>query len=1286
MLLPRSKPRQRPSIVTGRARGPRWFAVALCGALGSLSLTRGARAQVDLDPPLPNVMLLVDSSGSMEYTIDGSGFPACDPTGHNPSGKSRWIDLVEVLTGTIQDYRCEAVNRSSSSFLADYDANGPAAGVPYDYLYVNPYHRPMSGDCVALPGLLPSNPYDFPSDAIRYRRRGTNTPCTFNQAKDGILDAYATQIRFGLMTFDPLTDARKGINGTTLDYEAGMLGGWSYEVGPTPKANPKDCLDPPIDFDAGARNAAAPPWEGRMVAFGDPATGSTEYQTKRAQIEQVLLMTRPFGATPIAGLLHDAKNFFLEDDSDDPLAPGKKFGPRRDPYVIDSEIQDPVDPDAGSTIVIRGCREQSIVLLTDGRPNLDLRPHCEGNLGVCPFKKPEEIAAELVARDHPIDTFVIPFALPTFQLNGTTKNCNDLEEGDFDETDPSTPCGDPLNQDNEALQACCVLNRIAVAGARPDKLKFYPNEKPRAFFAQNRDELASALSSVLASTLNVTSRTRPVIAGGAEGTTGMRFFSLVQPRPLRPWRGVLTRERWTCDNLVPKPEKIDRDKGDDFAVNLASGRASRRFVTIQGGNGGSDPILSSRTMRPYYEASGNPDGAGVYGATRTVSVASAFVDAVKPEAMNLTNASCDGLDATACRNRYLKWLIGDDNGTDFSRCDETGCHLLGDILHASPVVVGPPSALVRDETYQKFAATQAVRERPIVLYAPTNDGFLHAFRVGTLKSGADDEERALTRTNNELWAFVPPAVLPDLPKQYPFNHQLLLDATPVVKDVVATDTTGDLDDLVFERVQEDAIQGANSNATWRTVLVQGFGPMRGGYFALDVTNPVIEDTTDGDQGPRFLWQLTTDASGNPIFGRSSTTPVITTLFFVPDGQTAPREVAVALLPGGAGDVGDAGTGVGCPATANNFDSLKFSHKVKPRSRVRCYSGGDVHARSLTVVRLDTGEIVRTFRRSKTEIVNADLRARVIEAAIDSPISGQPVAFPAETGAVADRAYVGDQDGRLWRVDFSSTDPDDWKMELFFDAFPSSLDESPSHDFDDGQPIVFAPVVSVDPNGDVTLNFATGDQETLGSAPGVTNYVWSVTEELDKENRSLFTRRVNWYLPLRDGERVVGPLTLFNSQLFFTTYSPPDSGAPACKNGDTRIWGMDYIRPWGDGTDQVDIGKGGDSRLRPTETSDPVQYLTARAATGDPNAVIFGVSVAQQPTCSQALEEATDTFLGYGAQRQIRNVNPGRFELVMHKGGTSPLSPSGDVTANVHVMPLQSPPTASRIDSWAALVE
>ena len=70
-----------------------------------------------------------------------------------------------------------------------------------------------------------------------------------------------------------------------------------------------------------------------MVAFGNPSPNSSDPNdnpTTRAQwISEILLTTRPFYATPIAGMLDDARAFLWNDQTKDPLDPTgvKDFGP-----------------------------------------------------------------------------------------------------------------------------------------------------------------------------------------------------------------------------------------------------------------------------------------------------------------------------------------------------------------------------------------------------------------------------------------------------------------------------------------------------------------------------------------------------------------------------------------------------------------------------------------------------------------------------------------------------------------------------------------------------------------------------------------------------------------------------------------------------------------------------------------------------------------------------------------------------------------------------------------------
>src|SRR5215471_7802576 len=137
-------PLNRPTAPRPRRRS---LLLGLAGAGLVLGYGWRASAQTEADTPSPNVLLLVDSSGSMEFKTDGT-FPTCTPGDETVQQKSRWIDLIEVLTGRFQNYSCWAEDRSSTAFRSEFSLGGVA---PYDFGYVNPYHRALSKNCLVGP-------------------------------------------------------------------------------------------------------------------------------------------------------------------------------------------------------------------------------------------------------------------------------------------------------------------------------------------------------------------------------------------------------------------------------------------------------------------------------------------------------------------------------------------------------------------------------------------------------------------------------------------------------------------------------------------------------------------------------------------------------------------------------------------------------------------------------------------------------------------------------------------------------------------------------------------------------------------------------------------------------------------------------------------------------------------------------------------------------------------------------------------------------------------------------
>lgn len=1243
----------------------------------ALTLAPSVATAQDADPTLtqkaPNVLLIVDSSGSMEHVSGQDRFPTCNPSVAGVSERSRWTDLVEVLTGTITDFRCQSIDRTSSSFLSEY--RFPGAIPPPDYRYRNPYHRPLSGTCAPRPdtdtlsGL--SNAFTFVSP--NYSHYSTGVGCDFNQAGDGLIDSLGDLIRFGLMTFDTLPDARTGYNsggGYAPSWSQGVRGAFSYYYNTPALGRPQLCLTPKEELEVGVRNGAAPAWEGKMIHFGDPNAGATYNNTRNTNLESVLLSTRPYGATPIAGALSDARDFLTRDDTTDPTDAALKFGPLGDEFVQG------------------GCREQYIILLTDGEPNLDLRPFCEDGTtdDNCPYDDSPDIARSL--KDANIPVYVVGMVPDTTSggFDCTTLDVNSYSAG-----------GDCVNPANDEIAACCALTQIAYEGGTE-----------KAFFASDKEALRTEINKVFGDIVGGTARsaTQPVRSPAVSfaddsGSKAYRFLSSYYPTGDGLWRGKLERLRWTCEGNpedgpgVATEQPKDADRGDDFTFNVNKNPTDRLFITyVPDESGGTRPMTQS--IRPNAR-NGISDGVGEHkNSTSTLysGAPAAFAAGLVPEALmpDTTSGPCKDMTVADCRALLAPWYVGLDNGTDNHRCstpastsDDVTCSVIGDIMHSTPVIVNRPSAAVEDETYAAFAVENL--SRPMMLYTASNDGVLHGFYVSpNTENDADSDftEAVTTSASNEVFAFVPPAILPTIQSQYPSSRQKVLDGFSVVQDVVATKSAAV--GTYYRYTLDRAASAFSGDAlTWRTVLLQSFGGSTAGFYALDITEP---------DEPIFLWQLLTDEDGGNLFGARGATPLITTLNIEGD------EVAVAVLPGGYGS----------PAVGSCSRADVASPSIPgftPRSQVRCYnldknndgeSTGDdttyIGARSLTVVRLDSGEIIRSFRRSEEEapsLKNATggyagmSTGLVTRTSLDSPITGTPVGYPAGPGAISDRIFVGDQDGTLWKVNVASDDPDDWSMTLFFDAY-AKHPGTPVAAAQAGHPLITAPVLSVDDLGQVTVAFSTGDQD-LSGGPSDINYLWSLRETVSTDG-SAFEPSVNWYEPYTNGKRVLGPMVMLGGVLYFATFEP-NSGT-ACDEGTglSSIHGVHYTRP----ADAEDLSKGGEGQLSiydeetgpPADPSNLPSNQTANdLGIAERDTLIFGVTLEYVPSCYETASPAA-TWLGTHAG--VSNMSSPQLQLTFQTSTTSTTKEDLGFETGFESVTLTPPRNTATIEAWAPVLE
>jgi type IV pilus assembly protein PilY1 len=159
-------------------------------------------------------------------------------------------------------------------------------------------------------------------------------------------------------------------------------------------------------------------------------------------------------------------------------------------------------------------------------------------------------------------------------------------------------------------------------------------------------------------------------------------------------------------------------------------------------------------------------------------------------------------------------------------------HVLGDIASAKPAYVRNPRRNYGDVGYSVFKSNYASRQA--MVYVAANDGFLHALNAST---------------GEEMWAYVPHAVFPELYKladsNYGNNHRYYVDGSPEASDVYI-------------------------GGQWRTILVGGYNRGGRGYYALDITEPT---------NPLVLWEFCSDAAlctvSDPDIGYSYGNPIIT---------------------------------------------------------------------------------------------------------------------------------------------------------------------------------------------------------------------------------------------------------------------------------------------------------------------------------------------------------------------------------------------------------------------------
>ncbi|MSQ83197.1 MAG: hypothetical protein EXR77_09850 [Myxococcales bacterium] len=1326
---------------TKAARGLIWQLAVVAGMLLSAPMSQAEAAPATL----PEVLLIVDGSASMQHRVYANSAPIC---GTINDQRSRWVSAREIISGTFLGYKCANVTlpRTSEELVPPVPPVGAQkciAGLPMvigtnsttTFTSITSftvggaaqsalltYAEGLTGTTFQFPTVrltfstMPAPAPDWPEGTLSMRVRQVLTvPAKAPSVVLTLVDVNPTTsianyrcnaagptrvVVSNPVTISPLaansiisfTLTAAGMAALVARKKAGQVNAW-LSVVPAAGTFPTTCL---------AGSAAITPNTGNFNFYGGafvpqptltitngskcPAEGPTTHATASGVNDLGVYVNTPFGRD---GLL-------------DIFGPSAKFALLQSDTVLNQ-----------GTTAAAGFSFGASLTTYWGTANHGMAsPFIAGSSSV-PITVLDSLAAR-TATYNAINT-----ALQNYVPNGPSTLGAQMEDalqylgpGSFMDPHFKTLAQDPVNGDPFAAcrtklvvvlsdgganfhdgtltgreLALTVATKLTAANVRVHvvavghpagagngpasaDLQFLNDlaaagGTTKAIVQSTPTEVVKALASAIGST-NVDSQanTRPVVslATGAIGDIRHTFQALSAFNLSQPLRsaGVLEQRIFSCDGSCKDPAEPTRAQACtvvDFGSRLLSRSPARRLYTHK-----------SSTRLGINNSNILPAdlGIGTVGAQPKL-VLNGIGDCT-------TSGSYD-LAVVTQRNLYrddvLNLLVGAKNS-----CRQAAP--LGAASKSQPAVLEPADRLaIRDTTFKNYSeasvptlANYSVlnppgsKGRPTMLFTATHDGLLHAFR--TDRNPKIVIKDALTN-GDEMWAWLPKFTLGRL-------ASLKLISTAEASYLGGSVTVGH---IALHRFATDSVQQASLR--WRSVVVVGAGEAGSGYFALDVTAP---------EDPQLLWEITPDrhcwgpnvsvagvagpTCGAPLantvqdMGRSIGKPYMTSLFYQ-RGAELPAQHAVAIIP------------LGMPPAQATVANLGVEGAGQ---------------RGVMVVELETGTVVRKFLTANFDLYN-------MQVAVPVPATDlgyfwiDPACYNAAAGQIATRCFIGDSKGMLWRMDLADSNPINWKLSFFHDAYggPSApVTVVQTINSINRTPILSPPsLATVSPNaqsalrGDLAVIYGTGSGSTASSALKQ-QVVYSLFENFQVVGgvqRAVAVR--NWVKRLSALERFIGPPVVFAFNAYWATFQV--SAAGSCEVGTARLWGARYEKPQFV-SDPEDLQGVFPNPLSPGNTATNLDYLDIGAFKPSP------VDVQAMPACRgncNPIDFTCVSKLPPNSSPAVGGTKP-RYEVGVATGDAQTQSknqsPMAGNKPSVGTAALELPPprTAAVVTGWDLLID
>jgi Tfp pilus tip-associated adhesin PilY1 len=391
------------------------------------------------------------------------------------------------------------------------------------------------------------------------------------------------------------------------------------------------------------------------------------------------------------------------------------------------------------------------------------------------------------------------------------------------------------------------------------------------------------------------------------------------------------------------------------ATSVAHGFATGNSITIAG--------ATPTTFNGTYSITKVDDNTFTYGISQPEGNATGVISAA-------------GVTSTA-RSSLIRWVRGEDNlvdeNTDTSKLDiRSSIH--GDTLHSSPIVVN----------YARYidAGTGKTSTNDVYVFYGSNDSVIRAVKGGYATDPAPAVQIAPGR---EAWGFIPPEFFGSLDRlRTNFPKISSTRKKPYFADGPMSVYTNDAN-------ADGKYVAADGDKVYLYVAMR-----RGGRFiyALDVSDPLV---------PKYLWKIDTSTSG-----------------FAELGQTWSQ---ARVIEGSAANPGLAGLpfpvlvfGGGYDPTVEDIDPATITASSSASITTAAGAVSRTMGRSIYVVNALTGALV--WRALGAADATCAGCPTTVVSGMDYSISSDVAVIRNQSGGPVNRAYVGDNGGNMWRIDFS----------------------------------------------------------------------------------------------------------------------------------------------------------------------------------------------------------------------------------------------------------------------------